>query len=344
MRMVSASNQEWLWEETAHAVRQNRPLAEIFRELSQSTSSHKCRLLTLRLAREIESGKSFSAAVADLDGTFQPGTAAAIEAGEKSGRLAETLDALAENAIAATRIGGLVLDAVAYPLVIAFVATAILIFLRIQIIPSFQQIYMELDVELPAITKFLPVYSLVAIGFLVVPAFILLLFFALPSIRLTGWEVVDAVRLYFPLLGGVTRRLALARWCNTMSALITAGVPEGKAIRMAGESAGNALIANESRRTAALVDSGMPLGEAMEARKFFPATLTWMVRAASSTGSHAYLWSATRDIYRDQAERWSLVTSVVLRILFIVLAFAVVGVTIQALFLPLVRLMNSLGG
>jgi type IV pilus assembly protein PilC len=344
MRAVPASNQEWLWEETAHAVRQGRPLVEIFLDLSKSTSSAPRRHLARRLAREVDSGKSLSATVAELGAAFQPGTAAAIEAGEKSGRLAETLDALAENAAAAIRLRSLVLDAVGYPLVIAFAACCVVIFMRTRILPAFNQMFADMDIMLPVMTRVLPEFTLVAICILMAPALILLLFFAMPPLRLPGWRIIDAIRLEVPLVGGVVRRMALARWCNAMGVLTTAGVPEGKAVRLAGEGAGNVSVAAASRRVADLVDSGLGLGDAMEARRFFPSVLSWMVRATSGIGGHAHLWPAAREMYREQAERWAQVTSVVLRVFFFFLALMVVGITVQGLFLPLIKLMNSLGG
>lgn len=334
----SASDQEWLWEETAHAVRRNRPLAETFRELSKSTSSEKCRRITWRLARDLEAGKTFSSAVADLNGTFQPGVAAAIEAGEKSGRLAEILDSLAEKVAADSRIRTSVVDAVAYPLVIAVAATAVMFFLRWKIFPIVRQIYDDWDVSLPLATELVLVMSTYTTLIVLVPAFFLLFFFVIP---LRG-KSIDAFRIHVPLLGGVVRRISLTRWCNTMGLLVSSGVPEGKALRIAGESTGNLLFARESRLAASMVDSGISLGDAMETRQFFPAALTWMVRAASSAGSHAHLWPAARDVYQQQAEHWSIITSIVLRMLFFVFAFGVVALTVLSMFLPLIRLMHVL--
>jgi type II secretory pathway component PulF len=344
MRTVSASNQEWLWEETAHAVRRGRPLADIFRELSQSTSSRRRRALARRLAHEVNSGKALSSAAAGIGGALQPGTAAAIEAGEKSGHLADTLDALAENAVAGTRLRSLVMDAIGYPLVVAFGASCLLFFMRLRIVPLFRKMYHEWNMDLPPMTKALFAFPPIAICALVVPALALLVFFVLPVVRVPGWRTIDAIRLRVPLLGGVVRRMALARWCNTMGILATAGVPEGKAVRLAGEGAGNVSVAAASRRVADLVDSGLRLGDAMEARRFFPSVLSWMVRASSATGGHVYLWPTARDAFREQAERFSLASSIVLRVFFFALAFCVVGLTVLALLIPLIRPMYYLGG
>jgi type II secretory pathway component PulF len=82
----------------------------------------------------------------------------------------------------------------------------------------------------------------------------------------------------------------------------------------------------------------------MRAKSLFPPMLAWMVGASQKSGGHAAVWPAAQELYRAQGERLSYVTSVVLRVVFLVLAVQMVGLTVIALFLPLIKLMNSLGG
>jgi type II secretory pathway component PulF len=147
-----------------------------------------------------------------------------------------------------------------------------------------------------------------------------------------------------PVVGRVLRRYFLARWCGTMGLLVNAGVPEPEAVRLAGRSTGNAGFEAQSEWIAAQLEKGRPLAEAMGAKSFFPPILSWMVGASQRCGSHAAIWPAVQELYRGQGERLSYVTSIVLRVVFLGLAVQVVGVTILGLFLPLIKLMNALGG
>jgi type II secretory pathway component PulF len=92
------------------------------------------------------------------------------------------------------------------------------------------------------------------------------------------------------------------------------------------------------------VEKGRPLAEAMGVKSFFPPMLAWMVSASQKTGGHAAVWPAAQDLYRAQGERLSHVTSEVLRIVFLLLAMQLVGLTVISLFLPFLKIMNSLGG
>jgi type IV pilus assembly protein PilC len=129
-----------------------------------------------------------------------------------------------------------------------------------------------------------------------------------------------------------------------MGVLVNAGVPEAQAVRLAGRSTGHAGFEAQSEWIAAELEKGRPLAEAMGAKSFFPPMLAWMVGASQKAGGHAAIWPAAQELYRAQGERLSHVTSAVLRVVFLILAVQVVGLTVMAMFLPLIKLMNSLGG
>jgi type II secretory pathway component PulF len=173
---------------------------------------------------------------------------------------------------------------------------------------------------------------------------LLLLLYVLPPRMLPFRALGDYLRVYVPVIGRVLRRFFLARWCGTMAVLVSAGVPEPQAVRLAGRSTGHAGFEAQSEWIAAEVEKGRPLADAMSEKSFFPPMLSWMVGASQKAGGHAGVWPAAQELYRAQGERLSHVTSVVLRIVFLILAVQMVGFTVTALFLPLIKLMNSLGG
>jgi type IV pilus assembly protein PilC len=142
----------------------------------------------------------------------------------------------------------------------------------------------------------------------------------------------------------VLRRFFLTRWCGTMGVLVIAGVPEPQAVRLAGRSTGHAGFEAQSEWIAAELEKGRPLAEAMNAKSFFPPMLAWMVGASQKAGGHAAVWPAAQELYRAQGERLFRVASGVLSVVFFLLAMQIVGLTVFALFLPLIRLMQSLGG
>jgi type IV pilus assembly protein PilC len=297
-----------------------------------------------RIADSLSSGKTLSQIIAE-DGTFPLGAADALAAGEHSGRLEAVLEYLSASARTETDFRLSIIHAVAYPVVIAVAGLAVGIFIQVRILPLFRQMYQDMDLELPEVTKaMLGGFVINAFLVLTLPAFLLVLLYVVPPRLVPFRGLCDSVRLRLPLLGEVLRRFLLARWCGAMALLVRAGVPEPQAVRLAGRSTGHVGVEAQSKWLSGELEKGRPLAEAMEERPFFPPPLVWMVGSSQRLGGHAPIWPAARELYQAQGERLSFVVSIVLRVLFIVLAFMMVGVTVSAMFLPLIKLMRALGG
>jgi len=261
------------------------------------------------------------------------------------GRLDSVLESLAHNISVETNLRLSILHAVCYPLTVGIAAFAAVLFIQRVIVPRFGEMFRELDVSLPQMTQWV-LSGALAEAFAVLLGFsvLLLLLYVLPPQKLPFRAFFDWMRVNVPMVGRVLRRFFLARWCGTMGVLVNAGVPEAQAVRLAGRSTGHAGFEAQSEWIAAELEKGRPLAEAMGAKSFFPPMLSWMVGASQKAGGHAAIWPAAQELYRAQGERLSHVTSVVLRVVFLLLVVQVVGVTVLALFLPLIKLMNSLGG
>ena len=347
MRPLSARDVEWLCEEAAHAIRRQQPLPTILLELSGAAETARRRRVTRRLAAAVASGRTLSQAVADWAGCFPFGTAAALEAGERAGQLPEVLDSLAESARSDSSLRFSITHSIAYPVVLALAAAGALTFIQIAILPQFRRMYGELDVNLPALTKIVLAPGMLLYGpvlILLAPALLLALLYLVPAPLLPGRRLWDAVRIWFPFIGRALRHQLLVRWCGTMGMLVRAGVPEPQAVRLAGESVGNVRVAMMSRKLADRLAAGESLPDLMSRKRFFPPPLAWMVGVSQRIGGHGHVWPIAQELYDEQARRIAFIASVVLRVVFIILAIQVVGFTISSLFLPLIRLMNVLGG
>ena len=345
MKVASAQDLEWLWEEIAHAVRQENPLPTALQELSRTHAGTRRGKIARRLGESLARGMTLSDAVAVEGKRLPAGAAAAIEAGERGGQLAQSLQALAENAHAEGSLRASITQAVAYPVVLAFASLGALLFINLSILPQFQEMWDEFDVQLPATTLMLPTFLPVAsVALLLLPALTLTVLYLLPAGALPCRRLLDWARVELPVMGGVMRRLAVAQWCGTMSFLVRAGVPEPQAVRLAGESIGNTSLATISQAMGDRLDAGVRLGEAMGQKRFFPPPLTWMVQASEKAGGHQHVWAAAHELYCEQSQRRAYVVSVILRVIFVCLAFQMVALTLHALFGPLIQLLHCMGG
>ncbi len=98
MKVLRGCDLEWLFEELAHIVRQERPLPTALQELAEANRNTTRGVIARRLATALEEGRTLSQAVAREEAAFPPGVAGALQAGERSGRLSEVLGSLSESA------------------------------------------------------------------------------------------------------------------------------------------------------------------------------------------------------------------------------------------------------
>ena len=344
MRRLSGFDQEWLWMELAHAVERKQPLPEVLRQLAEANLHTRRGRIARQLAEVAAGGLSLSQAVATTEKAFGMGTVAALEAGERVGNLPDVLKVLGDNVCMEREFRSSIGGVVAYPLLVATAALAVLLFIDFGIFPMFYEMFEEMGIALPVLTQIAPrILEVEALVFFFLPAVLLLVLYAIPAGWLPFRKVVDALRIGTPLIGGVVRRQLLARWCWATGILVEAGVAEPLALHLAGESTGNVGLAETSDVIGKRVASGEPLGEALGASSFFPGALLWMVSTAEKTGSHRHVWRVAGELYREQAETMTRIFLTVLRVGFIVLCVQVVGMAVIAMFLPLIRLMESIG-
>ncbi len=345
LRRLTRPGLEWLWHELAHAIREERPLPTVLQELAQANRGTARGAVAGRLAESLATGRTLAQAIADEAGLFPPGTPTAVEAGERAGRLPEVLESLSESARQDSALRSGIISAMAYPAVIAVAALSLTIMINRTVVPMWMKMFEELDVELPAITMAIPSFLRIsAFGLFFAPALLLTLFFLVPSKCLPFRGLVDAFRLSCPIVSRPIRRALLARWCKTIGLLVAAHVPEPAAVRLAGESSGNKRVEAISRNVADRLAGGVLLGEAMTHQPFFHSPLAWMVRTAEQRGGHTRVWPVAAELYRDQADLGVRIVAVVLSTSFGLLALQVAFWTALSLFLPLIKLMGSIGG
>jgi type IV pilus assembly protein PilC len=170
-----------------------------------------------------------------------------VKAGELGGALELTLTRLAEFMEKAQKIKGKVKAALFYPCAVMIVATAILAVLMVFVVPRFQEVFNGLldGRQMPGFTLFVLHASQTVkshLGLVAVIAVTACVLFT--SLLKTKWgrQVFDRLKLSFPALGPVFRKVAISRFARTLGTLVSSGVPILQALTIARETAGNVVI------------------------------------------------------------------------------------------------------
>jgi type IV pilus assembly protein PilC len=290
------------------------------------------------MARDIEGGASLSEALAKHPAQFDGLYTNMVRAGEIGGVLETVLNKIALFMEKRVALRSKVKSAMAYPLTVLTAAIVIVTFILVKIMPSFVDIYAQLDAELPALTRWLMRASDVMVHRTVyVVAAIAALVFLYKQIAKskTGRFVLDSIKLRLPLVGDLFRKMAIVRFAGTLSTLISSGVPILQALDITRETSGNAVIARGMDGVYEAVKEGESIHEPLRAAKVFPALVVHMVAVGEETGAIDQMLTKVEEAYQRDVDHKVEALSSILEPIMIVILGGLIGVIVVALYLPL---------
>jgi len=303
------------------------------------------------VAEDVEGGATLSEAFAKHPKAFNRLYVNMVAAGETGGVLDVILIRLAEFMEKAQKLRRKVVGAMIYPCVVISFAIGIVTMIMIRVVPKFQEVFVDFDTELPAVTQALigvsnwfvrgtpPGWAVVA--FSPVAAF---LFVKLLRQSKSGRYVVDVVLGKLPVVGAILNKTAVARFTRTLGTLVNAGVPILEAINITKETSGNEVIARALEVVHDSIREGDTFANPLRATKVCDSIVVNMIDVGEETGDLDKMLIKVADNYDDEVE--TLVASLVslLEPIMVVVLGGIVGFIVIALFMPLVSLINSVSG
>ncbi|MDA1085719.1 MAG: type II secretion system F family protein [Verrucomicrobia bacterium] len=323
------------------------PLLRALKTLLKQEKHPALRTALEGLGESIESGSNFSEALSQYPRIFNHLFVNMVRAGEAGGILDEILSRLAEFMEKAERIRNKVKGAMVYPVVVLIMATLILIFLMVFIIPRFEDIFNDLlsGKELPALTQAVMTFSegmrdqwyfhLLAIAIMIVGA---------KLIRRTGKgaSLIDAIKLKLPIFGVLFRKASVARFSRTLGTLLQSGVPILQALNIVRDTAGNQVISDCIMQIHDSVKEGDTIADPMAASGAFPDIVVSMVDVGEETGALPEMLLKIADAYDDEVDTTVEGLTSVIEPLMIVFLAVIVGVIVVSMFLPLIGIIENL--
>jgi Type II secretory pathway, component PulF len=268
-----------------------------------------------------------------------------VKAGEAGGALEVILQRLAEFKEKAQSLKRKVQGAMIYPVAVLSVATLIVGFIMVFIIPKFKEIFADFGVELPQMTLALIACSdFVARYFYLFPLIPLVGWISIKIIRKnkTGAWVLDWLMLKIPIMGQILKKSTTSRTCRTLGTLIASGVPILEALSISRDTAGNAVFKDAFDHIYAAIREGESMATPLRETKIVDDMVVNMVDVGEETGALDTMLYKVADVYDEEVE--VLVESLIsmLEPIMVVVLGLIVGFIVIALFLPLVKLLNDL--
>ncbi len=300
------------------------------------------------LAESVQTGSTFSESLQQFPKIFNKLYVNMVKAGELGGVLELVLNRLAEYQEKAQKLKNKIVAAMVYPIIVMFIASAIMVFLMTVIVPKFEKIFDDMlpggRNDLPDLTKFVMGFSrFMQDNLLLIAGIIIALIVGWQILKASkgGRKFIDAMKLKIPLFGDVQRKSAIARFTRTLGTLVTSGVPILQALNITRETAGNIIISDAIGKVHDAVKEGESMVSPLEASKVFPPMVVSMVDVGEETGQLPEMLLKVADVYEDEVDNAVSALTSMLEPLMIVILAVVVGVIVMALFLPLIKIIQG---
>ncbi|MBI3552835.1 MAG: type II secretion system F family protein [Elusimicrobia bacterium] len=274
--------------ELAIMVRTALPILEALNTLASQQQDAAFKLVLLEVAKSVREGKPLSAAFARYPKIFDEIYVGLLAVGEAGGTMGSMLQRIERYLEFRLELKAKIRSALLYPSIVVLTAFCVVVFLVLFILPTFMEIFSQLEVPLPWSTRlllFLSAHFRTWWTFYLPGLFFAWLFLTNWISELAHRKKLEALLLELPVLGPLVTAVVLTRVLTTLSALMTSGVPILKSLSLARAAAGNAVFDDLFGAVYRDASEGKGLASALAASPYFPQSVTHMIANAERTGN-----------------------------------------------------------
>ncbi|WP_166831003.1 type II secretion system F family protein [Thalassoroseus pseudoceratinae] len=313
-------------------------LAEALQNVSEQCRHSQLKTILCEVFDQVSAGVSFSVALACHSDAIGGPIVAGVAAGEASGTLTEVLKRITESLRNEIRLNGTLKSILAYPLMLALVATGVVLALVLLVLPQFSQVFEDLGQPAPPLTQILldsatwiQAHMLViGIGLVVIGGFVF------SNIRNDRFRRrFDRIALTAPVLAKASQALQIGRAYQLLGAMLQTGVPLLDGLQLCRKSTKNTLYHDLFDRLIDDVTNGRGVGKALTASNFVPTGAAQMVETAERSGRLGDVLQTVGQFYEDEGERHVRQLVKLMEPIVIVIMGVVVAGVVLAVMLPL---------
>jgi type IV pilus assembly protein PilC len=314
--------------------------------LAEQSEDKLLKAAIAEVKKDVEGGKSLSAALSKHRHIFSDLYISMVKAGEIGGMLDEVLDRLANFMEKDFQLKKKVQSAMTYPAMILVLAIGIVIFLVTYILPTFVNLFKEMDVKLPLLTQVLITVVEALKNPVVVVGLIVLLIFGGIGLSIyyqtpVGRKQIDLIKLNIPVFGLLNKKVAVSRFARTLGTLLSSGVSLMASLEIVSQVSGNAVIGSAIDSVRSRLREGENLSGPLSETGLFPPMVTQMIAVGEETGNLDTMLNKIADFYDTEVEyTLSSLTSLIEPIMIVGMG-GIVGFIVLAVFMPLYQLITA---
>ncbi|MDT0172580.1 type II secretion system F family protein [Exiguobacterium sp. BRG2] len=313
--------------------------------LRKQTESKPLERALIEVEDDLRSGIQFSKAIEKHPRVFDTFFVSMAMAGEASGNLEEALENIVTQLQKQYEIKRKVISALIYPAVVSLVAVGVVVFLMMNVVPTFASIFDQLGSELPLITKLVVAVSDFFVAYwwvmlLIAFGLIGLLYFNLKNERQRLF--FDRFLLIIPVFGPLIQKSQIALMTRGLSVLLNASVPILASLDITERIVTNRIIRKGIAEANEAMARGIPMHEPLEKNKYFPPLVTQMIAIGEETGRLDSMLTEVANFYETEVETTTDRLKSIIEPLLIVVLAAIVGVIVIAVVVPMFKIYSDI--
>jgi type IV pilus assembly protein PilC len=275
----------------------------IFRLLGSESENPALRAHLNEIANDLQGGASISMALSKHPKLFSNFYVNMVKAGEETGKLDETFLFLAENLERSYNLISKAKNAMIYPIFVVVTFIGVMVLMLTMVIPKLTAVLVESGQPIPIYTKVVMGMSDILVHYGIFVFFALVIggfFFWRWSQTEEGMKKLSRLKITFPFLGKMFRKLYLARIAGNLSTMLTAAIPIVKALEITGNIMDNAIFGGIIADVAEKVKSGTPLSVGFAKHPEIPGIMVAMFRVGEETGQMGEILKTMARFYERE--------------------------------------------
>lgn len=312
--------------------------------LGRQLPSARLRPVVNAVRLDVHRGTPLNQALRRHPDVFDATYCAVVEQGERTGTLDQMLGHLAYMLERVGKLRSEFWKAAAYPVVVLGTVLLMTVYILVVVLPEFDQIFRQYELELPLVTTVLLDASAILSkhSTLLLVGSAVVLFGTARAVRLPGvrprW---DALLLRLPLIGRLLTGAAMASFCHYMSVSLGGGVMVVQALRMTAETQTNQAVARSLRAAAKEVAAGRGLAQALSQTRRVPALVVAIIEVGERSGELPEMLRHTAQTYEEEVLRDVQLLVRATEPLMILLLTAIVALLVSAVYSPVMKAFSS---
>jgi len=322
------------------------PLASSLKAVADDTGNRRLKPILDDIRSQVESGSSLGEAITSRSKSYPAVYTSAIRAGERAGNLSGVLRLLSAHCARMVEVRKTIQHAFAYPIVVLVIASVVMWFLLIKIVPVFAEIFEDFGMSLPCATRFwLGVSLFVSARLVTLIPWLAIALIAVHFIskRLARSYVIDWIGVHIPVFGALYSTTSMGRFSRSLGLLLASKVPVVESLDLASAAARNAVLQRAVMDAALRVEEGKSVSDALASTGYFSRGFCSMAHAGEERGEADIVLLSLADIHDTGVGQSGRPAAVAAGDALIACVIAIVGFFVVSMCLPMLRFAGLIG-